>query len=509
MYDLVVIGGGAGGLSVATAAARLGAKVALVEKGPAGGDSALAACVPSKGLVQAARRLREVRSAAALGLKVGPVEVDFPAVIARARSVADDLARDGSEESLRARGIDVFHGSASFDAYDTVLVDGEKRLVGSRFVIATGSRPAVPAVPGLAEAGYLDERSLWSLDSLPERLVIVGAGSTAAEFAQCFARLGSKVTVLADAPRILPDEDSEAAGYLGDCLGAEGIELRLGVEITKVEVRGDRKVCVTREIATGATGEVAGSHLLLAGRRLARVEGLNLEAAGVHGEPEHGIAVDDYLQTHSARVYAIGDVLMRHQYAYAAEREAEVAFANAVLRRRKRMDYANIPRVTFSDPELAGVGMTEQRARTERPDHRVYRVTFAELDRARIDGRTDGFGKVVATPTGRILGATIVGQEASLLIQEFTLALEKRLGLGAIAAATAIYPTYAGIGPALARQHTATKLERGLVQTALRMFYGFMPKAGAGNGSAEGGSKAESSHQSATEHPIGGHGHGH
>jgi pyruvate/2-oxoglutarate dehydrogenase complex dihydrolipoamide dehydrogenase (E3) component len=509
MYDLVVIGAGSGGLSVASAAAKVGAKVALVEKQPAGGDSTLSACVPSKGLVQAAKRLQQVRTAGSLGLKVAAVEVDFPAVMARARSVAEALGRGASAESLRARGIDVYSGSATFEAYDTVRVDGQTAINGYRFVIATGSRPAVPAVPGLSEAGFLDDRSLWSLNSLPESLVVIGAGSTAVEFAQCFARFGSKVTIVSDAPRLLPDEDSEAAGSVGDALGGEGIDLRLGAEVAKVDFRGDRKVCITREVATGATGEVAGSHLLLAAGRLARVDGLNLEAAGVHGDPEHGIVVDDHLQTHSARIYAIGDVLMRHQYAYAAHREAEVAFANAVLRRRKRMDYSAIPRVTFSDPEVASVGMTEHRARTEQPEHRVYRVPLAEVDRAQIDGRIDGFAKVVATPGGRILGATIVGPEASLVIQEFTLAREKGLGLGVIAAATAIYPTYAGVGPALARQHLAIRLERGVVQTALRIFYGFLPRAAPGNGTADGPSEGTAGHKPPAEPAVGGHGHAH
>lgn len=507
MYDLVVIGGGSGGLGVAAAAARVGARVAVVEKQRPGGEATLSACVPSKGLVQASRRLHQVRTAGSLGLKVGPVELDFPAVLARARSVAEELARDVSAESLKARGIEVFHGTASFEAYDTVRVDGDARLAAQRFVIATGSRPAVPAVPGLAEAGYLDDTSLWSLDRVPDRLVVVGSGSTAVEFAECFARFGSKVSLLAEAPRILPDEDSEAAGFLGDCLGIEGIELRMGVELTRVEVRGDRKVCIIREAATGAVGEVAGSHILLAAGRLARVEDLNLEAAGVHGDPEHGIPVDDYLRTDSTRVYAVGDVLMRPQYVHAAEREAEVAFSNAVLRRHKRMDYANIPRVTFSDPEVAGVGLTERQARSEQPDHRFYRVPLGELDGARIDGRTDGFAKAIVTPSGRILGAVIVGPEASLVLQEFTLAIEKGLDLGAIAQAIAIYPTYAGIGRALARQHAATRLERGLVQTALRMFYGFMPRAEAGNGPAGGGSDAEPPHAAAAEHAAGGHGH--
>ncbi len=192
------------------------------------------------------------------------------------------------------------------EAYDTVRVDAATAIAGYRFVIATGSRPAIPAIPGLAEAGYLDDRTLWSLEGLPESLTIIGAGPTGIEFAQCFARFGTKVTVLAESPRILPDEDSEAADYLAMRLEDEGVSLRLGVAITKVEVRGERKVCIFRDRAGGSTGEVAGSLILVAAGRLARVDGLNLEAVGVHADPQHGIEVDDYLQTHAGRVYAIG-----------------------------------------------------------------------------------------------------------------------------------------------------------------------------------------------------------
>ncbi len=376
-------------------------------------------------------------------------------------------------------------------------------------MIATGSRPAIPAIPGLAEAGYLDDRTLWSLESLPESLTIIGAGPTGIEFAQCFARFGTKVTVLAESPRILPDEDSEAADYLAMRLEDEGVALRLGVAITKVEVRGERKVCIFHDPAGGSTGEVAGSLILVAAGRLAQVDGLNLEAVGVHADPQHGIEVDDYLQTHASRVYAIGDVLMRQQYAHAAEREADVVFQNAVLKRRRRMDYSTIPRATFVHPEVAGVGITEDQARAEQREFRVYRAPFAEVDRARIDGRTEGFAKVVATPAGRILGATIVGPDASLVIQEFTLALEKGLGLGAIAAATPIYPTYAGIARLLAGQFVATRLERGFIQTALKVFYGFMPRAAAGNGSAHSATEGTGEHEPEAEHAAPGPGHGH
>ncbi len=485
MYDLVVIGGGSGGLNVAMTAAQVGARVALIEKERPGGECTFTACVPSKGLVQAAKLAHQVRGAGLFGLRTGPLEVDFPAVMQRIHSVVEGIAVGESPEVLRARGIDVYHGSAAFAAYDTVGLDDGTLIPGRRFVIATGSRPAVPEIPGLAAAGFLDNTRLWSLGAAPESLIVIGAGPTGIEFAQCFARFGSRVTILADSSQILPRDDPQAAEALAQLLRAEGLTIHLGVEITQVEVRGDQKVCVYRDAATGATAEASASEILVAAGRLAQVEGLNLEAVGVHAGPQHGVEVDDYLQTHSARVYAIGDVLQRDQYTHAAEREAAVAFQNAVLRLRKRMDYSTIPWATFSDPEVAGVGLSEAQARAEQREFRVYRVPFAEVDRARIDGRTDGFAKVVASPGGKVLGATIVGADASLVLQEFTLAIQKGLGLGDIAATVHIYPTSASVARRLANQFLATRLERGLIQTALRLFYGFNPRIAATNGAAE------------------------
>jgi pyruvate/2-oxoglutarate dehydrogenase complex dihydrolipoamide dehydrogenase (E3) component len=506
MYDLVVIGGGSGGLNVATAAAQVGARVALIEKERPGGECTFTACVPSKGLVQAAKLAHQIRGAGSFGLRTGPLAVDFPTVMQRIRSVVDEFARAESPEVLRARGIDVYHGSAAFAAYDTVRLEDGTTIPGRRFVIATGSRPAVPEIPGLADAGSLDNTRLWSLAKAPESLIIIGAGPTGIELAQCLARFGSRVTILADSPQILPRDDPEAAEELARLLRAEGLTIQLGVEITQVEVRDDQKVCLYRDPATGATAEASASEILVAAGRLAQVEGLNLEAVGVHADPQHGIEVDDYLQTHSARVYAIGDVLQRDQYTHAAEREAVVVFQNAVLRLRKKMDYETLPWATFSDPEVAAVGLSETQARAEQREFRVYRVPFAEVDRARIDGRTEGFAKVVATPGGKVLGATIVGEDASLVLQEFVLAVQKGLGLGDIAAAVHIYPTYAGAAGRLANQFLATRLERGYVQTALRLFYGFNPRVAATNGAAEAETTAEPAHE---EHAGAEHSHGH
>jgi pyruvate/2-oxoglutarate dehydrogenase complex dihydrolipoamide dehydrogenase (E3) component len=502
MYDLVVIGGGAGGLNVALSAAKVGARVALVEKGRVGGEGTLAACVPSKGLVQTARLAFRMREAGSFGLRSGPLQVDFPAVVGHARQIMDELAARDSDEALRETRIDVHRGSAAFEAYDTIRVDGATSLVGQRFVVASGSRPLIPDVPGLAEAGFLDEHKVLLLQKLPDHLIVVGGENTGLEFAQCFARLGSAVTVLSPAPSILPREEPEASDVVAKSLASEGVTLKLGVEITKVETRDGRKVCKYRETLTSdAIGEVVGSEIFVATGRLANVEGINLDAVGVHADPHHGIEVDEFLQTHSTRVFAVGDVLLRHRSADAAQREAAVVFQNAVLRRRKRMDYSRVPRATFVDPEVAAVGITQAQAQSEERAHRVYRVAFDQVDRARIERRTQGFASVVATPSGKILGATVVGQDASMILQEFVLAMEQNLSLRDLAAAVPIYPTYADVARKLADQHRATRLENSYVQTALKLFYGFVPR--------DSGATVRANEAPAPEAVAGAHGHGH
>jgi pyruvate/2-oxoglutarate dehydrogenase complex dihydrolipoamide dehydrogenase (E3) component len=480
MYDLVVIGGGSGGLSVARSAARVGARVALVERGRPGGEGGLGACVPSKGLVQAAKLLRQVKAAGEFGIRAGAPTVDFAAVMARVRQASDAIAAADSDEALKARGIDVLHGSASFEAYDTILLDGKTRVEGQRFVVATGSRPTQLWSPGLAEARPLDSTTLWTLAAVPESLVVLGAGPVALEFAQVFARFGAKVTVLTHHQSVLPREDPEVAGTVACILTGEGITFHRGATVTEVERRDGRKVVHYKDEGTGQAGEVAAAEILCAEGRLANVEGLNLEAIGVHADPIHGIEVDELLQTHAVRVFAVGDVLLRNQFAHAAEREAEVAFQNAVLRRRRKMDYSTLPWATFVDPEVATVGLTEDKAKAEEVDHRVYRVPYEDLDRGRIEGRTEGFAKVVASPSGKILGATIVGEEASLVLQQLVVAMDGGLGLGDLADVTQIYPTYGRIIHDLAAQYRATRRGRGFLQSALNFFYGFQPQTPAG-----------------------------
>jgi pyruvate/2-oxoglutarate dehydrogenase complex dihydrolipoamide dehydrogenase (E3) component len=515
MYDLVVIGGGPGGLSVATAGARLGARVALVEKHALGGECTHTACVPSKALLEAARLAHQIRGAAGYGLRVVGPEVDFAAVMGRVRAVVTEFGGTGTGDSLRARGIDVFLGTPSFEAYDTVVIDGRTRLNAQRFVIATGSRAAVPAIAGLAEVGYLDNNSIWGLDALPAELVILGAGPTGIEFAQAFTRLGSKVSVVCDSTDILPGEDPEVSVRVQALLAAEGIEFRTGVAVTGVARRDGRIVCTMKGQGEGPGGgapvEVSGTHLLVAAGRLANVEGLNLEGVGIHADPVHGIEVDEYLQTHSSRIYAIGDVLQKHDFTHSAEREAAIVVQNTLLRIPRKIDYSALPWATFIDPEVATVGLTEAAARAQNPEVRVLRAELSEADRARIEGHTDGFAKVMVAPSGKILGATIFSPEAALVLQEFVLAMEHGLTLQDIAETVHPYPTYAGLAKRLANEFLVSRREASPVQRALRWFRGYQVRTGdeavtAASGVAD---SAPGHGHGAPAGQTNGHGHGH
>ena len=473
MYDLVVLGGGSGGLNVATAAAKVGARVALVEKYRLGGECTHTACVPSKALIQAARIAQQIRGSAAFGVHAGPPEVDFGAVMKRVRAVVADFAGSDSGEGLKAKGIDVYRGSPAFEAYDTVVVDGRDRLEARRFVIATGSRPEIPPIPGLAEAGYLDNTTIWALETRPSTLLILGAGPVGMELGQAFARLGTAVTILSHTDRVLPNEDPEVSERVRDALAAEGIAFHLGVELTGVSLAPDgRKLCKFRRTADGHAFEATRDLILVAAGRLANVEGLGLETVGIAADPRTGIEVDEYLQTRARNIYAIGDVLGHRQFTHAAEREAAVVFQNAILRLPKKMNDATVPWATFLDPEVATVGRL---AVDESAGERIFRAEYDDLDRARIDGQTSGFAKVVADASGRIVGATVVGAEASSVLAEFVLAMEHGLTLHDIAGTVHIYPTYSGIARKLANQFAATRLEKGYVRTALRWFHGFEP----------------------------------
>jgi pyruvate/2-oxoglutarate dehydrogenase complex dihydrolipoamide dehydrogenase (E3) component len=476
MYDLVVLGGGAGGQYVATAAAHVGAKVALIDKARPGMDGSLGAAIRSKTLLRAARMAHEVRCCAKYGIKTSAVDVDFAAVMSRVHSVATRFAAEESAEALRTRGIDVYLGTPAFEAYDTVVVNGQTRVNGHRFIIATGSRPVPPPIPGIIEAGYLDTSTIWNLDELPESLLILGATPAGLEIGQAFARLGSKVTFLVETGRVLPHADRDVSERLQSHLAGEGIAFHTNVEFTSAAIEEGKKVVKFRNKVTHDTFEAKRSHLLVVGHRAPNVEGLNLEVVGVHADAARGIEVDEHLQTHSPNILAIGDVIGRRPYLHSAEREASVAFQRAVLRLPKRIDYQTIPSVLFTDPEIAMVGMTEVTARAQDASARVVKVDYDAVDRARIDGRTVGFAKVIASPGGKILGAAIVGDDAATVLQELVLAMDHGLTLHDVAQTAHSYPSYSGLVRRLAVEFGSMRLERGFMQTALRWFYGFEPR---------------------------------
>lgn len=473
MYDLVVLGGGPGGLSVARAAAQIGAKVALIEKSKLGGECTHSACIPSKALIQAGRAAHQVRMAGMFGVRVTEPDVDFAAVMARVHRVVADFAGSGQGEGLKSRGIDVVFGSPSFEAYDTVRIDGQAPISGHRFVIATGSRPHPPMISGLEEADFLDNRTVWDLVERPESLAIIGGGASGIEFGQAFARLGVPVTILEEGPHLLPREDRELADRLRAILTTEGLSVFTNIEVRGIVVKDGRKVVKFRSKADGSTFEAARSTILVAAGRRANVEGLNLDVVGIHADPAHGIEVDDYLQTRTRSIYALGDVIGHHQFTHAAEAEAAVVFQNAVLRLSRRFDFDAVPRVVYSDPEFAAVGLSEADARARDPEARVLRADLARIARARIDGASGGLAKVVVSPAGKILGASILGPEAGLVLQEFVLALEHGLTLTEIAQTPHPFPSYAGLAQDLAHQFAVTQLERGYVRTALRWIFGF------------------------------------
>ncbi|MEO6809711.1 MAG: FAD-dependent oxidoreductase, partial [Isosphaeraceae bacterium] len=321
MYDLVVLGGGAGGLNVASAAARIGAKVALIEKHKLGGECTHTACVPSKALIHAARLAHLARTAGAFGIRVGDVEVDFAAVMERVQDVVASFAGSDSGDGLRAKGVDVYRGSPAFEAYDSVVIDGRECLNAHRFVIATGSRPAIPGIPGLAESGYLDNTNVWNLRERPESLAILGGGPVGLEFGQAFARLGTKVTIIAESEFILPREDPEVSRRVQTLLSAEGIAFHNGMTVTGVDLKNGKTVVKFRN-AKGEAFEATRTHLFVATGRLANIEGLNLDAVGIHATAESGIEVDEMLHTSSQHILALGDVIGHHQWTHAAEREA-------------------------------------------------------------------------------------------------------------------------------------------------------------------------------------------
>jgi len=438
-YNLVVLGAGTAGLVSAVGAAGLGARVAIVERHLMGGDCLNVGCVPSKGVLRASRAAAAVREAGVFGVRVaGPVEVDFGAAMERMRRLRAGISHNDSAQRLAKLGVDVYFGDARFVAADAIDVGGT-RLRFARAVIATGGRAAAPSVPGLAEAGFLTNETVFSLTRLPRRLVVVGAGPIGCELAQAFRRFGSEVTVVSLDPRLLPREDVDAAAILAGRFEREGVVLRLGAKLLRVERREGAKVVVFER--DGRQGEAAGDEILVAAGRAPNVEGLELERAGA-AFGRSGVEVNDRLRTTNRRIYAAGDVCSAFKFTHAADAMARIVIQNALFFGRKKASSLVIPWCTYTDPEIAHVGLNDREARERGNDVTTITVPLAEIDRAVLDGDAEGFARVHADrESGRILGATLVAGHAGEMIGEMALAITARMTLGTLAGAIHPYPT--------------------------------------------------------------------
>jgi pyruvate/2-oxoglutarate dehydrogenase complex dihydrolipoamide dehydrogenase (E3) component len=439
-YHLVVVGAGTAGLVTAAGAAGLGARVALVERHLMGGDCLNVGCVPSKALLASAGAAAAVRRAAELGVAAGAPTVDFPAVMERLRALRAGLAPVDGAARFRDLGVDVFLGAARFVARDRVEVGG-RTLRFARAVIATGGRPAVPDVPGLAAAGYRTNETIFDLEALPRRLAVVGGGPIGCELAQAFARLGSRVTLIQSGPRLLPRDDPDAAAIVAAAFVAEGIDLRLGatpVEVAKVGADGGAR---RLRLADGA--EIAADEILVAAGRLPNVEQLGLEVAGV-ATGRDGVVVDDHLRTANRRIYAAGDVALSFKFTHAADAAARIVIQNALFAGRRRFSAAVVPWSTYTDPEVAHVGLDAAEVAARGEAVATITIPFDEVDRARLEGDARGFLRVHAeSGSGRLLGGTVVGRDAGDLVAELATAIAGRMGLPDLAAVIHPYPTRA------------------------------------------------------------------
>lgn len=443
--DLVVIGAGAAGLSVAAGAAQLGARVVLIERAAMGGECLNTGCVPSKALLAVARRVALAREAERFGLATEG-ELDVAAVMAAVRRAVAEIAPNDSAHRYRAFGARVLSAEARFAGRDRVAV-ADETIIARRIVIAAGTRPAIPAIPGLDQVAFLTNETLWSLDAMPGHLIVLGAGAMGLEMAQAFARLGCRVTVL-EAGRALAREDAELVGGPLLALRDDGVVVREGVQVGRVEP-DPAGLAVVLAAGEGREERLVGSHLLLATGRTPNLEALALERAGVETTLQ-GIRVDRSLRSLSnRRVFAVGDIadiegVGPQRFTHAASHHAGVILRRALFRLPAQVACETIPRCLYTEPELAAVGLTEAEARARGiPDLTIQRWPIAETDRAATEGVRHGLIKIIASGRGRVLGAGVLAPHASEMIGLFALAIRRRVSLAQLADLVLPYPTYA------------------------------------------------------------------
>lgn len=467
--DICVIGGGSGGLSVAAAAAAFGVPVVLIEAGKMGGDCLNTGCVPSKALLAAAKHAHAMRNGGAFGVDAAAVDVDFAKVRAHVQGVIAAIAPVDSTERFTGLGVRVIKGHAAFKDKRTVAVGDKFEIRARRFVIASGSTPALPPIPGLDQGPYLTNESIFDLDVLPSHLIVIGGGPIGLEMAQAFRRLGSAVTVC-EAASPLAKDDPECAAIVLDQLARDGVVLRSPVKV--IAVAHDRgKVTLTIESAKGQEStqeKIEGSHLLVAAGRKPTVDGLGLDAAGIRYE-RSGIVVDKKLKTTNRRVHAIGDCAAGQlQFTHAANYHAGLVIRNALFRLPVQVNNDVIPWVTYTEPELAQTGLSEAEACKRGLKIRILRWPYHDNDRAQAEHLTHGHVKVITKTNGAILGVTIVGAQAGELITAWTLAIAHKLNIRAMTGIIMPYPTLSEIGKRAAIDYFTPSLTRPLVRRIIR-----------------------------------------
>lgn len=447
-YDMVVIGAGTAGLVTAAGAAGLGAKVALVERRLMGGDCLNFGCVPSKTLLHASRTLSEVRRARDVGIRPpsNPM-ADFEMVMDRVRALRAKIGAHDSAARFRDMGVDVFIGEARFISPDTVAVE-DRALRFRRACIATGTRPALPPIGGLEKSGHLTNETVFSLTSLPLRMGVIGGGPIGCELGQAMARLGSEVTLFQQDDRLLPQDEPEASKIVQSALQGDGVNVMLNAKVTRIESSGGKRIVVSEE--SDGERRTAVDELLVAVGRQPNVEPLDLRAAGIEFSAR-GVTVSDRLRTTNPRVYAAGDICSRFKFTHAADAMARIVIRNALFFGRKRASSLIIPWCTYTDPEVAHVGLTVKEATEQSLAHDLIEIPLEEIDRAQIEGERGGFLLVLVSRGGRwrrggrLLGATLVSRHAGEMISEMTLAMMAGLRIATLSNTIHPYPTVAEV----------------------------------------------------------------
>lgn len=456
-YNLVVIGAGTAGLVTAAGAAGLGAKVALIERELMGGDCLNVGCVPSKGLISAARKAAALRPSAEWGLSgASDVRVDFAAIMARLRRLRAEIAPNDGAERFQHLGVDVYFGAARFTGGETIEVGGQT-LRFKKAVIASGARALRPDTPGLDDVGYLTNESVFALTALPSRFAVLGGGPIGCELAQSFARLGSQVTLIERSGHVLSKEDHDAAEVIAAAMRRDGVTLLTDAVVTRAEKSPTGKRLHIQQ--NGNRLSVEADEILVGAGRVPNVESLNLEAVGVQYDLRHGVTVNDRLQTSNPRIYAAGDVCSPYKFTHAADFMARIVIQNALFFGRVKASALTIPWCTYTSPEVAHVGLTEREAASKGIAIQTFVQEFKHIDRAILEGETDGFVKVhLRQGTDKIIGATIVAEHAGEMVGELTLAMKAGIGLRTIGATIHPYPTVAEAIRKLGDQYNRTRL---------------------------------------------------